>query len=79
VDLEASNADAVVLDPARAAAAARATAALLLAANGDSGEIGMIRIDGPRVTVTVTITTTGRRAVGTSSATAHIGFDAPDQ
>jgi hypothetical protein len=79
VDLEASNADTIVLDATRAAAAARVTATLLLTANGDSGEVGLVRVDGPRVTVTVTITTTGRRAVGTSSATAHIGFDAPDQ
>lgn len=79
VDLEASSAGTILLDAPRAVAAARSVAASLLAANGDSGVVEAIRIDGARVTVTVAITTTGRRAVGTSSATAHIGFDAPDQ
>ncbi|MEO5901678.1 MAG: hypothetical protein ABIR68_16340 [Ilumatobacteraceae bacterium] len=79
VDLEASSSGTIVLDGPRAVAAARSTAATLLAANGDSGAVQAIRINGARVTVTIAITTTGRRAVGTSSATAHIGFDAPDQ
>lgn len=79
VDVEASRDGAIVLDSERVVVAARAAAARLLAANGDTGGVDLVRIAGPRVTVTVTITTTGRRAVGTSSATAHLGFDGPDQ
>jgi hypothetical protein len=79
VDVAASHAGAIVLDERRAIAAATAAASRLLAANGDTGSVDSVRIDGPRVMVVVTITTSGRRAVGTSSATAHLGFDGPDQ
>jgi hypothetical protein len=79
VDVAASHDGAIVVDAERAVVAARAAAARLLAANGDTGAVESVRVAGPRVTVTVTITTTGRRAVGTSSATAHLGFDGPDQ
>jgi hypothetical protein len=79
VDLDASHGGAIVLDAERAVTAARAAAARLLAANGDEGEVDVVRIEGAQVTVVVTITTSGRRSVGTSSATAHLGFDGPDQ
>ncbi len=79
VDLARSEQGVVVVDGTRAVGAARAVGARLLAANGDTGAVTSVQIDGRRVTVTVTITSTGRPAVGTSTATAHSGFDAPDQ
>jgi hypothetical protein len=79
VDVGLSGQGTVVLDDARAVAAARSVGGQLLAANADTGAVTSVQIDGPRVTVTVTITSSGRPAVGTSSATAHSGFDAADQ
>jgi hypothetical protein len=65
------------VDPTAARAAVVSTTARLLAANGDSGTLTSMSIDGNRVTVSVTITTTGRPATGTASATAIVGVDAP--
>ena len=79
VDPASVRGGAVGVDNARAAAAVRSTASRLLAANGDTGEVTEIRITGSQVTVTVVITTSGRRAVGTASAAAHAGFDGQDQ
>jgi len=80
VDGDASRAaGAVVVDGDRAAAAAQASAAATLAANGDTGNVARVRVDGARVTVTVVITSSGRAVAGTATATAHFGFDAPDQ
>ncbi|MCU1502532.1 MAG: hypothetical protein JWM12_1886 [Ilumatobacteraceae bacterium] len=78
-DVVLSLGGVIVLDPGRAVVAARTMAMELLVANGDTGEVGPVEIDGARVTVTVTITTSGRRAVGTGTAAAHLGFDAADQ
>jgi len=69
----------VVVDQDRAITAARSAAASALAANGDTGSVVRVSIDGKQVTVTVTITTSGRAVSGTAMATAHFGFDAADQ
>lgn len=79
VDLARSGEGAIVLDPVRAAAAVRTVAATLLARNGDTGAVTSVQIDGGRVTVSVMISTSGRRATGTATATAHFGFDDADQ
>ena len=50
-----------MVDPIAARAAVASTTARLLAANGDSGALSALSIEGNRVTVSVTITTTGRR------------------
>ncbi len=80
IDLEASRrSGSLALDPDRAIGAARAAVATGLAANGDRGSVGSIIVDRPQITVTVVITTSGRTVSGTATATAHFGFDAPDQ
>jgi hypothetical protein len=66
-----------VVDAAAAARAATSAAQQLLAANGDTGEVGGVSVEGNRVTVSVTITTTGRPATGSASASAVVGVDAP--
>ena len=66
-----------VVDSIAARSAVASTTARLLAANGDSGSVSAVSIEGNRVTVSVTITTTGRPATGTASATAVAGVDAP--
>lgn len=65
------------VDPIAARLAVASTTARLLAANGDSGVLSALSIEGNRVTVSVTITTTGRPATGTASASAVVGVDAP--
>lgn len=69
----------LVIDPVRARAAATGAVQRLLAVNGDSGSLTTIRIDGPRVTVAVSVTSGGRTVSGVATATAHAGFDRPDQ
>jgi hypothetical protein len=66
-----------IVDPVVARAAASSTTARLLAANGDIGSMTAVSIDSNRVTVSVTITTSGRPATGTASASAVVGVDAP--
>jgi len=66
-----------VVDPAAATTAATLTANRLLGANGDTGTVAAISVVGNRVTVSVTITTTGRPATGTASASAVVGIDEP--
>jgi hypothetical protein len=66
-----------VVDPTAARVAATSTVNRLLASNGDSGSIASISIDANRVTVSVTITTSGRPATGSASATAVVGVDDP--
>ena len=66
-----------VVDSIAARSAVASTTVRLLAANGDSGSVSAVSIEGNRVTVSVTITTTGRPATGTASATAVAGVDAP--
>jgi hypothetical protein len=76
IDVAAAREGRIEIDRALAEQSARSTAARLLAANGDSGAIVGIRIDGTDVTVTVEITTTGRRVTGSGSASARASFDA---
>jgi hypothetical protein len=68
---------AAIIDAVAAREAIASTTERLLAVNGDSGAVSAISIDGNRVTVSVTITTTGRPATGTASASAVAGVDAP--
>ena len=66
-----------IVDSSAARSAVVSTAARLLAVNGDTGSVSAVSIEGNRVTVSVTITSTGRPATGTASATAVIGVDTP--
>jgi len=66
-----------VVDPAAAARAATSAVQQLLAANGDTGGVAGVSVDRNRVTVSVTITTSGRPATGSASASAVVGVDAP--
>ncbi len=76
IDIAAAREGRIEIDPALAEQAARRTAARLLAANGDSGNLVGLRIDGTDVTVTIEITTTGRAVTGSGSASARASFDA---
>ena len=62
IDITAAREGRLEIDPVLAERAARTTTARLLAANGDSGSLIGLRIDGTDVTVTIEITTTGRVA-----------------
>lgn len=75
LDEDAARRGQVVIDPGRAAAAARQAVARLLGGAGDSGALTGLRISGTRVTATVSITTGGASMTGTATATAQIGFD----
>jgi hypothetical protein len=77
IDAESVRAGTIVVDPVAARTAIYATTAQLLAANGDTGSVALVSIDGRRVTVSVTITTTGRPATGTASVLAVPGIDGP--
>jgi hypothetical protein len=66
-----------IVDPVAARLAVAATAARLLAANGDTGSLSAVTIHTNRVTVSVSITTTGRSATGTASASAVVGVEPP--
>lgn len=78
IDETAARDGRLVIDPARATAAARAAAARLLSGAGDSGSVTSVRINGTEVTVSVVITTHGTAEQGSASATAKIGFDHAD-
>jgi lipoprotein-anchoring transpeptidase ErfK/SrfK len=77
IDPVSARSGASIVDPVAARTAVASTTARLLAANGDSGTLSALSIEGNRVTVSVTITSTGRPATGTASATAIVGVDAP--
>ena len=77
IDPVSARSGASIVDPIAARIAVASTTARLLAANGDRGMLAALSIDGNRVTVSVTITTTGRPATGTASATAVVGVDTP--
>jgi hypothetical protein len=77
IDPVSARSGTAMVDPIAARTAVASTTARLLAANGDSGALSALSIEGNRVTVSVTITTTGRAATGTASATAIVGVDAP--
>ncbi len=66
------------IDPAVARQRVLITAATELARSGDTGSVTGLAIEADRVTVTVTITTTGRHVTGTASAASRVGVDGPD-
>jgi hypothetical protein len=77
LDPAAARSGDAIIDPAAARTAIASTAVRLLAVNGDTGSVSSVSIEGNRVTVSVTITTTGRPATGTASVSAVAGVDAP--
>lgn len=77
LDADSARAGVPTVDPIAARAAVVSTIERLLAANGDTGSLAALSIEQNRVTVSVTITTTGRPATGTGSVTAVVGVDAP--
>ncbi|MEY2581685.1 MAG: hypothetical protein QOE09_1534 [Ilumatobacteraceae bacterium] len=77
IDLDGVRSGEAIIDAVAAREAIASTTAQLLAANGDTGSVSAISIAHNRVTVSVTITTTGRLATGTASASAVAGVDAP--
>lgn len=77
LDPVAARAGVIAIDVSSAQTRVASTAAALLRANGDTGSVTAVSIDGNRVTVSVTVTTTGRPASGTASATAVVGIDRP--
>jgi hypothetical protein len=77
LDPDAARRGVALVDPVAARVAVSATTTRLLAVNGDTGSLSAVTIGTNRVTVSVTITTTGRPATGTASATAVVGVDAP--
>lgn len=77
IDPDSARSGIAVVDPVAARLAVASTTSRLLAVNGDTGSMSALTIDSHRVTVSVTITTTGRPATGTASATAVVGVDAP--
>ena len=77
LDADAARSGSVAVDPIAARQAVSATVTRLLSINGDTGALAGLSITGNRVTVSVTITTTGRPATGTGSATAVAGVVAP--
>ena len=77
LDVDSARAGVAVVDPVAANTAVASTTARLLAANGDTGSVAAVSIVGNRVTVSVTITTTGRPATGSATASARVGVDQP--
>jgi len=77
IDHDAARSGEAAVDPVAARSAVAATTIRLLAVNGDTGSLSALTIIGNRVTVSVTITTTGRPATGTASAIAVVGVDEP--
>jgi hypothetical protein len=77
LDPESARGGFAVVDPVGARLAVAAIITRLLSVNGDTGSLSALSISGNRVTVSVTITTTGRPATGTASATAFVGVDGP--
>jgi hypothetical protein len=77
LDPVSARAGETVVDPVAARVAVATTTRRLLAANGDTGSVAAVSIERNRVTVSVTIITTGRPATGTASASAVAGVDAP--
>jgi lipoprotein-anchoring transpeptidase ErfK/SrfK len=77
IDPTSARIGVALVDSSAARSVVASTAARLLAVNGDTGSVSSVSIDGNRVTVSVTITSTGRPATGTASATAVVGVDTP--
>jgi hypothetical protein len=77
VDPNSTRTGTGLIDPVTARLAAEAMASKLLKDNGDTGAVTAFSVSGNRVNVSVTITTTGRPATGTASATASPGVNGP--
>jgi hypothetical protein len=77
IDPLSARSGLAIVDPVAARIAVATTTARLLAANGDVGSLSALTIVSNRVTVSVTITTTGRPATGTASASAVAGVESP--
>ena len=77
LDTDSARAGVSIIDPVAARLAVGTTMRRLLAANGDTGSLTALSILSNRITVSVTITTTGRPATGTASVTAVAGVDGP--
>ena len=77
LDVGSARTGVALVDPRAARVAISSTAARLLAANNDTGAVASVSIVDNRVTVAVTITTTGRPATGTATASARAGVDRP--
>jgi O-acetyl-ADP-ribose deacetylase (regulator of RNase III) len=77
IDPAAARAGVIALDPTAARRAVDETVARLLSTNGDTGSVQSVTIEARRVTVAVTITSTGRPATGVASATAVPGIRSP--
>ena len=77
VDADSARAGVALIDPVAARLAVGTTMRRLLAVNGDTGSLAALTIVSNRITVSVTITTTGRPATGTASVTAVAGVDGP--
>jgi hypothetical protein len=77
IDPDSARGGVAIVDPVAAGLAVASTTARLLAANGDTGSLTSMSIESNRVTVSVTITTSGRSSTGTASASAVVGVDAP--
>ncbi len=77
IDPTSARIGVAMVDSIAARSAVATTTARLLAVNGDTGSVSALSIESNRVTVSVTITTTGRPATGTASATAVTGIGAP--
>jgi hypothetical protein len=77
LDFDSARAGVSLIDPIAARLAVDTTVRRLLAANGDTGSLAALSILSNRVTVSVTITTTGRPATGTASVSAVAGVDGP--
>lgn len=77
LDADSARAGVSIIDPVAARLAVGTTMRRLLAANGDTGSLAALSILSNRITVSITITTTGRPATGTASVTAVAGVDGP--
>ncbi|MGZ4673761.1 MAG: hypothetical protein ACXV8K_13955 [Ilumatobacteraceae bacterium] len=77
VDADSARAGVALIDPVAARLAVAETMRRLLVVNGDTGSLTALSIVDNRITVSVTITSTGRPATGTASVTAVAGVDGP--
>ncbi|MGZ4769239.1 MAG: hypothetical protein ACXV3B_10195 [Ilumatobacteraceae bacterium] len=75
VDADSARAGVALIDPVAARLAVAETMRRLLVVNGDTGSLTALSIVDNRITVSVTITSTGRPATGTASVTAVAGVD----
>ncbi len=77
LDADSARAGVTLIDPVAARLAVDSTMRRLLAVNGDTGSLAALSIVRNRITVSVTITSTGRPATGTASVTAVASVESP--